>query len=320
MPTREDTLRRVRHAVDPERDTRIGPLVHAARRYVEDGMMERAPGLAYYGVLSLFPAVIVGFAVVRLIGGDSAPQEIAAYAHDHGASGAVSGAVRSAIQTSQGSSTSTAASAGALSLLTLVYGASRSFTAVGRGIDAVGRRRPLPRSPMRRLKDIGWTLALLALGLVVVLMATVSSKVLDEFLGLFGVGGAASTIWAVLRFPVAAALAFLIIAIVRWAAPTGGETHFRMISPGRVTTLASLVVATAGFKVYVTYLASYNANYGAFAGMIIFMLWIWMAGSTFLYGAELDAVLRERAEARAAAASPETADDAPVAPVHAEQH
>ena len=70
----------------------------------------------------------------------------------------------------------------------------------------------------------------------------------------------------------------LIVALVRWAAPTGERRPFRLVTPGRLVTVASLVT-TAGFNVYVTYLASYNATYGAFTAAIILMLWIWMAGS-----------------------------------------
>ena len=86
----------------------------------------------------------------------------------------------------------------------------------------------------------------------------------------------------------------LIVALVRWAATTGERRPFRLASPGRLVTVGSLVVTTAGFNVYVTYLASYNATYGAFTAAIILMLWIWMAGSSILFGAELDAVLDER--------------------------
>jgi membrane protein len=295
VPTREATMRRARHAVDPEREGRLGVVTQTVVRYMQDGMPERAPALAYYGILSLFPALLIAFAVARFFAGENAAADIAAYSQEHGVSGAVSGAVRSAISTSQDASASTAGAVGVVGLATLIYGASRAFTAAGRAVDAIGHRSRRPRPLLRRAQDIGWTLVVLLIGMAVVLLATVSGQVLEDLLGLLGISGAAGTVWAILRWPAAAALVFLTVAIVRWAAPTGGRLPFRWLSPGRVATVVSLLVATGGFNVYVTHFASYNTTYGAFAGAIILMLWIWLAGSALLFGAELDAVLDERA-------------------------
>jgi membrane protein len=287
------TVQRVRRAVDPERGGPLAALVLAVRRYIEDGMLERAPTLAYYGLLSLFPLVLLAFSALGLLAGDDAAAEVAAYARESGASGALSDAVRSAVGTAQDTPETVAGAAGLVSVLTLIYGASRAFTAAGRAIDAIGSRERRPRSLVRRAEDIGWTLVVLVIGMVLMVFATVSGKVLEDLLGLLGIGGAAGTAWAILRWPLAGAFTVLIVAIVRWAAPTGARQPFRLLSPGRLVTLGSLAVATAGFNVYVTYLATYNATYGALAGAIILMLWLWQAGSILLFGAELDAVLED---------------------------
>jgi membrane protein len=292
-------MRRVREAVDPAGDRPLGLVVRAVQRYLDDNMAERAPGIAYYGILSLFPALLLAFAAVRFIAGDSAPADIASYTQEHGASGAVAGALRSAAETAQKASAPTAGGAGLAGLLTLIYGASRAFTALGRAVDAIGRRTRRSRTIWRRAQDITWTLVLLGIAILAALLVSVSGAVLEDFLELIGIGGAAVTVWTIARWPVAAALTLLIVALVRWAAPTGKRRPFRLVSPGRLVTVGSLAVTTAGFNVYVTYLASYNATYGAFTAAIILMLWIWMAGSSILYGAELDAVLVERAAARA---------------------
>ena len=270
-------------------------VLHAVRRYVDDGMLERSPTLAYYGILSLFPIVLLAFSALRLLAGETAAADISAYARESGASGAVAGAVRDAVGTAQDTPQSAAGAAGIVSAITLIYGASRAFTAAGRAIDAIGSRERRPRSLARRAQDVGWTLVLLVIAMVVLVLATVSGKVLDDLLGLIGVEGAAATVWAIVRWPLAAAFAVLIVAIVRWAAPTGARPPFRLVSPGQLTTVGLLTIATAGFNVYVTYLATYNATYGAFAGAIVLMLWLWQAGSVLLFGAELDAVLERSA-------------------------
>jgi membrane protein len=295
-----DASRRVREAFDPDGGSRLGLGARTVQRYVADGMAERAPALAYYGILSLFPALMLAFAVTRFVGGDGAPEDIAEYSREHGASGAVAGALRSAVQTAEDASVPTAGSAGVASLLTLVYGASRAFTAIGRAVDAIGRHAYQPRSVLKRAQDIGWTLVLLAMGIIALILVTVSGRVLADLLGLIGIEGADVTVWSVVRWPVAVCLVLLGVDLVRWAAPTGERGPFRLMTQGRLFTVAALVTATVGYNVYITHIASYNATYGAFAAAIILMLWIWLAGSVLLFGAELDAALDGRGGARPA--------------------
>jgi membrane protein len=84
---------------------------------------------------------------------------------------------------------------------------------------------------------------------------------------------------------------------VRWASPTGGRPPFRLAPPGAVVSVLVLIVETVGFDVYVSNIATYNSTYGAFAGGVILLLWIWLASIAFLFGAELDAA-RELGDAR----------------------
>jgi membrane protein len=269
--------------------------VRAARRYLADGMADRAPSLAYYGMLSLFPALLIATSVMRLVGVSESPGDIAEYVEERGASGALSGAVEDILATARAAPAPGVGVIGFVGVVALIYGASRAFTAAGRALDAIGGRLPRPRSLKRRAQDIGWTLALLALGMVAVVLLAVSGRVLEDLLGLVGLSGVAVTIWSIARWPAAIALALLAFAVVQWAAPTGSRPRFRFITPGAVVAVALWVAATIGFGIYVGYVATYNATYGAFAGAIILLLWIWLGSAALLYGAEVDAVLREPA-------------------------
>jgi membrane protein len=296
-------VKRVQSAVDPNKETRLGLVIRALMRYAEDGMAERAPTLAYYGILSVFPSLMLGFALIRLVGGDGAPDDIASYARAHGASGEVAGALRSATRTARAAPGPTAGAVGFLGSLTLIYGASRAFTATGRAIDAIGGRTRTSRSLKRRAEDMGWTLLLLLFSIAAVLLLTVSGGVLEDLLGLVGLSGAAVTVWSVARLPVACALGLFIVALVYWAAPSRRPPRFRLITPGALVAIATLLLATVGFDVYVATFASYNTTYGASAGIVVLLLWIWLAGSIVLFGAELDAVL-DGARLNEAPASP----------------
>jgi membrane protein len=291
-------IQRVQRAVDPDRDTGLGLLARAVWRYLNDGMLERAPAIAYYGILSLFPSLLLAFTLVRLVGGDGAPDDLARYVQEHGTSGAVASALRSAATTAREAAAPTAGVAGVIGLLTVIYGASKAFTAIGRAIDAMGRRGRTPRSMRRRAEDVAWTMLLLLLALVALLLLAFSGSVLEDLLELFGLSGAAVTVWSVARLPAAAALALCIVALVYWAAPSQRNSRFRAVTPGASAATAVLLVATIGYNVYVTRFASYNSTYGASAGLIILLLWIWLAASAVLYGAELDAVLEARRRER----------------------
>jgi membrane protein len=267
--------------------------MRATHRYLADAMGDRAASLAYYGMLSLFPSMMIVSAAIRLVGADGAAQDAAEYARDHGTSGAVAGTLRSAIETAQSAPAPGAGAVGLIGVLSLLYGASRAFTAAGRALDTIGGGAPQPRPLRRRAQDMAWTLAVVAMGLVTIVILLLSGEILDDFLGLFGISGGAVAVWRIARWPAAILLALIAIAIVRWAAPTGTHRSFRVLSPGAIVSVGAWLLATAGFSVYVSHFASYNATYGAFAGAVILLLWIWLGGAALLYGAELDAVLEE---------------------------
>ena len=285
---------RVRKTVAGEGTGRTAVAVQSGHRYLRDAMPDRAASLAYYGMLSLFPSLMIVSAAIRLVGGDSAAKDVSTYADDHGASDALAGALRSVVDTAQSAPAPSAGAVGLAGLFALVYGASRAFTAAGRALDTIGGRPPTGRSLARRAQDIGWTVLLVAIGIAVTVLLALSGRVLDDFLSLFGISGAGATIYGVARWPAAIALALLATAIVKWASPTGARPGFQVFTPGAVVSVAAWLAASIGFGIYIATFASYNETYGAFAGSVILLLWIWLGSAALLYGAELDAILEER--------------------------
>jgi len=283
---------RGRGSVAATRSRERDAVVRAVRRYVDDGMVDRAPTLAYYGILSLFPLFLIGFSLVRLVAGADAPADLASFARREGASGAVADTLRSAAQTARAAASPTAGAAGLAGVLALIYGGSRAFTAAGRALDVIARRPSTRRSLGRRAQDVGWTLVVLAMVLILVFFALVGGRVLEELLAFLGLGTELS-VWRIVSWPAVAVAGLLMIAVVRWAAPTGERPPFRLATAGTVVSVAVLIVETVGYDVYVSTIATYNATYGAFAGAIILLLWIWLAAIALLFGAELDAVLAE---------------------------
>ena len=83
----------------------------------------------------------------------------------------------------------------------------------------------------------------------------------------------------------------LIYAIVYYAAPNVEVPRFQFISPGAVVGVLTWIVASAAFFFYVSNFSSYSATYGAFAAVVILLVWLWLTNQVLLLGAELNAVI-----------------------------
>ena len=68
----------------------------------------------------------------------------------------------------------------------------------------------------------------------------------------------------------------LVYAIVYYAAPNVEVPRFQLITPGAVFGVVAWIVASAGFFFYVSNFSSYSATYGAFAGAVILLVWLWL--------------------------------------------
>lgn len=150
-----------------------------------------------------------------------------------------------------------------------------------------------------------WKVLPLRLALTVVLMVlAVVSALIVVFTGplaqragsALGVGDTAMTVWSIAKWPVLVLLVTIMIAILYWAAPNAKGRGFRWITPGSFLALLLWMVASAGFALYVANFASYNKTYGTLAGVIIFLVWLWLTNLAILLGLEFDAEMaRQRA-------------------------
>ena len=71
------------------------------------------------------------------------------------------------------------------------------------------------------------------------------------------------------------------------------------MSPGALVGILVWVLASVAFGIYVTNFGSYNKTYGSMAGVIVFLLWLWLTNLALLFGAELDAELERGRELQA---------------------
>lgn len=97
------------------------------------------------------------------------------------------------------------------------------------------------------------------------------------------------------RWPAAVVLVILAVAFVYWLAPNT-RLPIRWLSPGALFFAIAWLVASFGFSFYVANFGSYNATYGALAGIVILLFWFYLTSFLILLGGEINAVLAEKLE------------------------
>jgi membrane protein len=116
---------------------------------------------------------------------------------------------------------------------------------------------------------------------------------------LVGLGDTAVLVWSIAKWPVMLAAVVLMVAILYYAAPNVQQPRFRWISVGAALAILVWVVASAAFGLYVSQFSSYDKTYGSLAGVIVFLLWLWLTNLALLFGAELDSELERGRELQA---------------------
>jgi YihY family inner membrane protein len=135
-------------------------------------------------------------------------------------------------------------------------------------------------------------------------VAVVATGGLAARLGrLLGIGSTAVRVWDIAKWPVLLLIVGFLFALLYWASPNARQP-FRWITPGGTLAVVVWVVASVAFALYVANFGSYNKTYGSLAGVIIFLVWLWLSNTAILLGAELNAEL-ERGRAIAAGHPPD---------------
>src|SRR5215216_4030763 len=148
--------------------------------------------------------------------------------------------------------------------------------------------RPVWRTlPVR----VGLTVVLLALLAISAVAVTLTGGLAKQVGGLVGLSDSAITAWNIAKWPVLLVVVSFMFALLYWAAPNVKHPKFRWVSPGGLLAVSGWVIASLAFAFYVANFGSYNKTYGALAGPIVFLVWLWISNIMVLLGAELNAEL-----------------------------
>jgi membrane protein len=292
---------------EPTSPTQLGArawwdaLKRTFKQFQEDDLTDWAAALTYYGILSIFPGLLVLVSVLGLLGQRTtgALLETIGVISPGPVKEILAGGTRS-LQQARGTA-GFFVIVGAIAALWSASAYIGAFMRAANAIYGVPEGRPLWKTlPIR----LGITV-LTGVLLVITALAVVFTGRLAEQVGkLIGLGATAVKIWDIAKWPVLAIIVSLLFAILYSAAPNARQSGFRWITPGCLLAVLLWVAASAGFALYVANFGSYNKTYGSLGAVIIFLVWLWISNLAILLGAEFDAEL-ERARAIAQGHPPE---------------
>jgi membrane protein len=279
----------------PQRETRSWRYVakKTLREFGSDQCTDLAAALTYYSVLALFPGIVAVFSILGVVGQDRAALDAVLGILEDVAPDAAEG-IRGPLEQIAGSPG--AGIALVLGLILAIWSASgyvRAFSRAMNRIYEIREGRPF-------YKLVPWQLLITLIGValvcIIAVLLVVSGPVAEAIGSAVGLGDAAVTVWSIARWPVLALIVVLMVAILYWATPNARQPRFRWLSLGAVLAIVLLAIASLGFGIYVANFSNYDSTYGSLAGVVVFLLWLWIANIALLLGAEFDAELERGRE------------------------
>jgi membrane protein len=281
----------------------------SVREFKKNILQDRAAALTYYGIQALFPGLLIVVSLLGLVGNQAAQPLIANLVT------AAPRDVRRILLTAVIRLQQSHGAAGTLVIAGILIGlwsASRYVAAFMRAANAIydvqEGRPPWQTMPIR----FGLTLLLVVLLTASALIVVVTGGIARHIGQVMGASSAAVLTWDIAKWPVLLIIFSFMLTVLYWAGPNT-RRRFRWVSPGALVAIVIWLVASGLFALYVASFGHYNKVYGSIAGVIIFLIWMWISNVAILLGVEFNAVL-ERGRAAAAGSPPDAGAPPAVTP------
>ncbi|CAN5629127.1 N/A [soil metagenome] len=253
---------------------------------------DKAASLTYFAILAVFPGLIVIAGLLGLLGNQ----------------GTIDGLLRIIKQLAPGSASGTfegpaknlvegggAGFAVVIGIAVALYSASGyvgAFIRASNSIYEVEETRGIKEMLPRQVLLTFFLLAALSIALLALLLTgPLARAIFDEI----GVGDTALTIWSVLKWPVLFVIVSSLFAVLLHRGPNVPNLRFRELLPGAFLATSVWILASAGFAAYVANFGKYASTYGSLAGVVVFLLWIWISNIALLIGTAFNVELRKSA-------------------------
>jgi membrane protein len=280
-------------------------LRNSVRQFSRDQCTDLAAALTYYAVLAAAPALLALVSVLGLVGNGGQAVERVIGTMDGVLPPDVLSVVEPLVQNAAGGG-GKAGFALLLGVALALWSASGYVGAFGRAMNRIyeideGR-------PVWKLRPVMLLVTLVAVVIAALIVAAValSGPVAQAVGDAVGLGSTAVTVWSIAKWPVVLLLVVVLVAILYHVTPNVRQPRMRWLSVGAFVAILVWVLASAAFALYVATFSNYDATYGSLAGIIVFLLWLWITNLALLFGAELDAELERGRELQGGIAAEET--------------
>lgn len=263
--------------------------------FQEDNLSDWAAALTYYGLLSLFPALI---AMVSLLGIFGDPQtttskltEIITELGPESGAETFEGPIKSIVENQ-----SAAGFAFVAGLAIAIWSASGyvgAFTRASNIVYETPEGRPFWK--LRPLQ-IAVTLAMIVMMALLAIGLVLTGPVVAAIAGPVGLSGTAVDVWNVAKWPVMAAIFILMVDVLYYTTPNVKIRGFKWVTPGALVAIVVWALASVLFALYVANFGSYDKTYGTLAGLVVLLLWFWITNLAILFGHQLNAERERSAE------------------------
>jgi membrane protein len=247
-----------------------------------DNVPLMAAGMAYYAFLAIFPAII---AAVLLYSFFADPSTIASQLD------ALGSAIPADIKSTLTNQIGLAAGNGkvgfgaVIAILVALFSASGGMSNLMTAVNICYDEEETRGFVKKRLIALALTVGAIVFFLLVVSLVAV----LPVVLGFLGTNGVVLFLVQAARWVLIVIVITIALAVLYRVAPDRDAPKLRWVSVGAGLATLLWIIASVGFSIYVSQFGSYAKTYGAIAGIVILLLWLFITAYAILLGAEINA-------------------------------